>query len=90
MRRALPDLLSLSPAARWVVLCFVVRLLLRKRISRRRLPWPAAFAARQAALAFAILVIIPVPLRAGAVLAVYGSALCLALLLTTHRSQQRS
>lgn len=86
------DLHSLSKIDQCQVLFLVLRLYLKKRLGRpflawcRRysLHWPVSIAIRHALISLIAIVIIPVKPGPGILLAIYGSSLCLSILLSRY------
>ncbi len=92
MYKGNPDLQGLSTIDRWDILFFVLRLYWKKKVSRpfqiwrqhHSLHWPVSIATRQALIALAALLVIPVKPNPGSLVAIYGSSLCLSILLSRY------
>ncbi len=86
------ELHSLSKSDQCQVLFLVLRLYYRKRIGRpfhtwrqcHSLHWPVSIATRQALIALAALLVIPVKPNPVSLVAIYGSSLCLSILLSRY------
>ncbi len=92
MYKGNPDLQGLSTIDRLEILFFVIRLYWRKKVNRHFHTWrqsyilhlPVSIATRQALIALVMLLVIPVKPNPGSLVAIYGSSLCLSILVSRY------